>query len=81
MHRNLDRRVEVLVGLTNPRHIAQLETLFDLAFDDRTASWWLEGDTWTQRTLAADGAPLLDLQDHLIAAMGQRRAERSETAR
>ncbi|MEA4944944.1 MAG: RNA degradosome polyphosphate kinase [Propionicimonas sp.] len=75
MHRNLDRRVEVLVGLTNPRHIAQIESLFDLAFDDRTASWWLEGDTWTPRTLDADGAPLLDIQEHLINVMGQRRAE------
>ena len=27
-----------------------------------------------QRTTGADGEPLLDIQDHLIAAMGQRRA-------
>ncbi len=78
MHRNLDRRVEVLVGLTNPRHIAQIESLFDLAFDDQTASWWLERDVWTQRTLAEDGTPLLDIQDHLISVMGQRRSERAE---
>jgi polyphosphate kinase len=74
MHRNLDRRVEVVVGLNNPKHIAQIEAMFDLAFDEGTASWWLEGDTWTQRTLGADGEPLLDIQDHLIATMGQRRA-------
>ncbi len=79
MHRNLDRRVEVLVALTNPRHVAQVESLFDLAFSDSTASWWLDGDTWTQRTLDANGEPLLDLQEHLIAAVSQRRAERSET--
>ncbi len=53
MHRNLDRRVEVVVGLNNPKHIAQIEAMFDLAFDEGTASWWLEGDTWTQRTLGA----------------------------
>ncbi|MGB7963645.1 MAG: RNA degradosome polyphosphate kinase [Propionicimonas sp.] len=74
MHRNLDRRVEVLVGLTNPRHIAQIDRLFELAFDEGTASWWLEGDTWTQRTTDALGNPLLDIQDYLIAAVSQRRA-------
>ena len=41
MHRNLDRRVEVLVALTHQRHIAQVERLFELAFDPATASWWL----------------------------------------
>jgi polyphosphate kinase len=81
MHRNLDRRVEVLVALTHPRHVEQVERLFDLAFDPGTASWWLEGDTWTQHTLDADGHPLLDLQEHLIATMGQRRSERSEATR
>ena len=81
MHRNLDRRVEVLVALTHHRHIEQVERLFDLAFDEGTASWWLEGDTWTQRTLDDSGNPLLDLQDHLITTMGQRRSERSEASR
>ncbi|MDR1710959.1 MAG: RNA degradosome polyphosphate kinase [Propionibacteriaceae bacterium] len=75
MHRNLDRRVEVLVGINHPRHIAQIEHLFDIAFDEGTASWWLSGDTWTQRT-AVDGKPLLDIQEHLIAQVGQRRAVR-----
>ncbi len=74
MHRNLDRRVEVLVGLNNPKHIAQVEGLFDLAFDDATASWWLDGDTWSQHTLGPDATPLLDIQDHLITTVGQRRA-------
>ena len=76
MHRNLDRRVETLVAISHPRHVAQIEGLFDLAFDDRTASWWLEDTTWHQRTLFDDGTPKLDLQQHLIAALGQRRAER-----
>ncbi|PKQ32305.1 MAG: RNA degradosome polyphosphate kinase [Actinobacteria bacterium HGW-Actinobacteria-2] len=73
MHRNLDRRVEVIVGLANPNHIAQIEHLFDLAFADGTASWWLDGEDWSQHTLGADGEPLTDLQDHLISQMGQRR--------
>ncbi len=76
MHRNLDRRVEVLVSLTNPRHIATIENLFDLAFDDGTASWWLEQDGWYQRTSDIEGRPLLDMQEHLISSLGSRRGER-----
>jgi polyphosphate kinase len=74
MHRNLDRRVETIVGLANPAHIAQIEHLFELAFAPGTASWWLNADGWNQHTLDADGQPLMDLQAHLINQMGQRRA-------
>jgi polyphosphate kinase len=74
MHRNLDRRVETIVGLANPAHIAQIEQLFTLAFDEGTASWWLDAEGWSQHTLDAEGEPLLDLQEYLISQMGQRRA-------
>ena len=73
MHRNLDRRVEVLVRINNEAHIAQIEHLFDLAFDERVASWWLTPDGWQKRTTDAAGVPLMDLQDHLIQAMAARR--------
>ena len=73
MHRNLDRRVEVLVSITNPRHIGQIEEWFDMAFDEGTASWWLEPDGWTQRTADAEGEPLLDMQEALIQAVSARR--------
>ena len=79
MHRNLDRRVEVLVSIANPRHIARIGWLFDRAFDPATASWWLEDSTWTQRTADADGVPLLDLQDHLIGEVRQRRASEARS--
>ena len=75
MHRNLDRRVEVLVQLTNEPHIAQIEELFRLAFDDRTASWWLGPDGWAKKTTDAEGRPLLDMQAHLISVMSQRRGQ------
>ena len=75
MHRNLDRRVEVLVQLTNEPHIAQVEELFRLAFDDGTASWWLGPDGWEKKTTDAEGRPLLDMQSHLIAVMSQRRGQ------
>jgi len=68
MHRNLDRRVEVLVSITHPAHIAEVGALFDLAFAETTASWQLDGDGgWTQRVLDDHGQPLVDMQEHLIA--------------
>jgi polyphosphate kinase len=73
MHRNLDRRVEALVRLTSPDHIAEMENLFGLAFDDATAAWHLEADgTWSRHHLGADGRPLTDLQTHLIAVHSRR---------
>ncbi|HEX5510806.1 MAG TPA: RNA degradosome polyphosphate kinase, partial [Actinomycetales bacterium] len=39
MHRNLDRRVETLVRITDSSHIRNLIELVDLGMDDRTASW------------------------------------------
>jgi len=75
MHRNLDRRVEVLASITNPAHVAEIEGLFELAFDPGTAAWWLNSDgTWTQRTVDADGEPLTDMQAHLISVKSRRRA-------
>ena len=64
MHRNLDRRVELLVRVTDPGQRAELRGLIDLAMDAGTASWWLAADgTWTRHHLDASGAPLNDLQD------------------
>jgi polyphosphate kinase len=75
MHRNLDRRVEVLVSITNPAHIAEIGELFDIAFDEGTASWQLQPDgTWIPHTADANGEPLLDMQEYLINASSRRRA-------
>ncbi|HKX14010.1 MAG TPA: RNA degradosome polyphosphate kinase [Propionibacteriaceae bacterium] len=75
MHRNLDRRVEVLASITNPAHITEIETLFDMAFNEGTASWHLQSDgTWIPHTTDAEGHPLLDMQEYLINATSRRRA-------
>ena len=67
MHRNLDRRVELLIRVTDPAQRDELRGVIDLAMDPGTASWWLAGDgTWTRHHLDSAGAPLNDLQAMLI---------------
>jgi polyphosphate kinase len=48
MHRNLDRRVEVLVRLPGADSVAQVDRLLDLAFDADTRAWLLHRDgSWS----------------------------------
>ncbi|MCH9709641.1 MAG: RNA degradosome polyphosphate kinase [Actinomycetia bacterium] len=48
MHRNLDRRVEVMAQVKDPRLTAQLNDLFDSATDPQTRCWELGPDGhWT----------------------------------
>src|SRR5215469_9306736 len=69
MHRNLDRRVELLVRVTDPGQRLELRQLIDMAMDPRISSWWLGSDgTWTRHHLDADGKPLADLQELLVKA-------------
>jgi polyphosphate kinase len=76
MHRNLDRRVEVLVRLSSPDHAAELTQVMGMAFSDQVATWRLDGDgRWTRHHLDADGNPLRDLQEYLIGVKGRRRAD------
>ena len=75
MHRNLDRRVEVIVGITQPAHIAEIDDLFNLAFDPGTVTWRAHDLDWTPRTVDEDGNPLRDMQEYLITTLaGRRRA-------
>ena len=68
MHRNLDRRVEVLVNVPSRSHVDELGRLLDLALADGTASWWLRPDgEWERHTHSAEGERLVDLQSSLIA--------------
>jgi polyphosphate kinase len=67
MHRNLDRRVEVLVLVPSDEHVAELGELVERGIAPGTASWWLEPDgTWTRPHHDADGETLPDLQAILI---------------
>jgi polyphosphate kinase len=76
MHRNLDRRVELLIRVTDLAQQAELRQLIDTAMDPRIASWWLGPDgTWTRHHLDASGAPLTDVQDLLIKTRRGRGAD------
>jgi polyphosphate kinase len=68
MHRNLDRRVEVLVRLPLADHIRAIGELFDLAFEPTTAAWVLDAaGAWSRN----DGS--VDLQETLIEQQRGRR--------
>jgi polyphosphate kinase len=50
MERNLDRRIEVLVPVTHPKHRAWLDTVFEMSLADDSVRWELESDgTWHRR--------------------------------
>ncbi len=77
MHRNLDRRVEALLRIKDPAHLAELGELLELSMDPGTASWHLGPDgAWTRHAAGPDGEPLRDLQTHLITTRPRRRAGR-----
>jgi polyphosphate kinase len=67
MHRNLDRRVELLVQVTDPGHQRRIRRVLDLGMDDGTASWWLgpEGN-WVRHSRDEAGNPLRDVQETLV---------------
>jgi polyphosphate kinase len=66
MHRNLDRRVEVMVQVTDPTAREHLRDTLDLAFADDVAAWELRpDDVWT-RNAGQPGKPLRDYQDVLM---------------
>jgi polyphosphate kinase len=78
MHRNLDRRVEALVRITDPDHLRELDELFELAMAEETSSWWLDADgTWSRHDRDADGAPLQDLQNVLMTRIAGRKRSAS----
>ena len=74
MHRNLDRRVEALVRITERAHVAELQSLMARGMSDDISSWRLAEDgRWVRHHLGSDGLPLADLQTALIEMHGKRR--------
>ena len=75
MHRNLDRRVEALVRITDPRARRRARSrCMARGMSDDIASWELGADgRWMRHHLDADGEPLTDLQAALIEMHGKRR--------
>ncbi|MDR2722750.1 MAG: RNA degradosome polyphosphate kinase [Cellulomonadaceae bacterium] len=77
MHRNLDRRVEALVRITDPEHVGTLIGLLDESMAPTTSSWWLESDgTWVRHNTSASGEALIDLQAELVNRHKRLRADR-----
>jgi polyphosphate kinase len=65
MHRNLDRRVEVMVQVRDPKLTAQLDSLLDSALDPATRCWVLDSDgNW--RAAPDAGEHVRDHQTELI---------------
>ncbi len=72
MHRNLDRRVEVLVSL-GAEHARYVSDLFDRGFDDTTKAWIGQPDgTWAPHTRDASGEQCIDLQEFMIDSRASR---------
>ncbi|MEH1053898.1 RNA degradosome polyphosphate kinase [Micromonospora sp. CPCC 206171] len=70
MHRNLDRRVEALVQVSDPVARAELDHVLTAAFSPEVDSFELAGDgTWTRRAGSPE-EPLTDLQELLLRRVG-----------
>ncbi len=70
MHRNLDRRVEVLAQVKDPRLTAQLDELFESALDPSTRCWELGPDAqWTASPKEGHS-----VRDHQVSLMERHRS-------
>jgi polyphosphate kinase len=73
MHRNLDRRIEVLVRLSEPRHIEQILDHVSLGTSDEVSSWHLHADGhWERVSQDTKGQPLIDIQDETMHRIAKR---------
>ena len=68
MHRNLDRRVESLVKITQADQIKELNDLLELAVGGTVAIWELESSgIWRRDSKNQAGEVLIDMQDEVMA--------------
>ena len=69
MHRNLDRRIEVLAQVKDPKLTAQLNEIFESALDPATRCWELGSDgKWTAAPHAGH-----TVRDHQVSLMERHR--------
>ncbi|HEX9833105.1 MAG TPA: RNA degradosome polyphosphate kinase [Mycobacterium sp.] len=69
MHRNLDRRVEVMAQVKDPRLASQLNDVFDSALDPATRCWELDMDgKWTASPREGE-----TVRDHQVSLMERHR--------
>lgn len=65
MHRNLDRRIEVLIKLEQPGHLERIDHLFELHMSDSTSTWSLANNgVWTRHNGLA--GELADIHETLM---------------
>ncbi len=70
MHRNLDRRVEVMVQVKDPRLTTQLNDIFESALDPATRCWELGSEgQWTALPRAGH-----TVRDHQVSLMERHRS-------
>ena len=76
MHRNLDRRVEVLVRLSEPEHVGSIQGMFELAMSKQVASWQLESSgNWLRSQFDSEGTKLSDFQDTMMNSITNPRSK------
>ena len=79
MHRNLDRRVEVLAPIEQPAHIRRIKELIDFGMADSTASWRLDSNgTWKRWKRDGSGLVLADYQETLVERNRGSRTQKPE---
>jgi polyphosphate kinase len=76
MHRNLDRRVEVLVRLSEPDHVNSITEMFELAMSEQVSSWALESSgNWVRSQFDSEGNTLRDFQDTIMKSISEPRGK------
>ena len=70
MHRNLDRRVEVLVRLSEPEQVGSIVQMFELAMSDQVSAWRLDSSgNWLRSAFDDEGNKLSDYQDTIMQSI------------
>jgi polyphosphate kinase len=74
MHRNLDRRIEALIHITDEAHIDQIHRQLSRGMSPEHLSWSLDSDgVWTRHSLDKDGQALLDVQNETMTEIMTRK--------